>query len=357
MWESIRFSDKYYDDIVNMSIENFGTENDICHKNFLNYQYFDNPAGKAIIELAVDPKKKVLAGQYVITPAKFRCFGRNVNSVLSLNTLTRKAYRGQKIFVGLAEKAYSRASDEGFSFCYGAPNGNSYHGFVTKLKFDSITQFPLYMRPINLSKTVLEKTNKKWLATLSRPFGVFFPNNSAGNKAGYKIEVLSKSNIGLMDEFWDRVKDKYPVMGVRDSEYLGYRYLNVPRRTYYPYVVIKDDKVVAFAVGRIREVAGITTGMLADFLFINGNENEACSVVREVVYVMKKAGANLAGCIMLEHTDEAKLLKKVGFIRCPQKILPQATPLILRVFDDSIDKVKISDIKNWFFTTGDYDVV
>jgi hypothetical protein len=306
-----------------------------------------------LIEFAVDPDNGALAGQYVVNPARFRCFGKDVKCVTSLNTLTRKAYRGQKIFVKLAEMVYQRAAGEGYEFVYGAPNQNSHHGFIARLNFEDITEFPLYMRPLVPSEMVKEYTGNAVLSTISRPVNAFFKFN---HKNTTTIVKLNESNVSLMDTFWDAIQDRYPVMGIRNAEYIRWRYLEVPRRTYYPYVSVVDNKIVAFAVGRIREVSKFNAGMIADFLYLDGYEKEAKDLINTVVTLMKRGGATLAGCIMLSHTKEAHLLEKNGFFKCPDKLLPQPTPLILRVLDQNMCE-KIKDINNWFFTTGDYDVV
>ncbi|MEG2021072.1 MAG: GNAT family N-acetyltransferase [Oscillospiraceae bacterium] len=355
MWKAVRYDDSYFDSIIDMSVENFGEENDICNKDFLKHQYFDNPVGSALIELAVDPNNGTLAGQYVVAPAKFRCFGKNILVVTSLNTLTRKAYRGQKIFVGLAEKTYARATQDGFAFCYGAPNQNSHHGFIAKLGFKDICEFPLYIRPLDTSKMVEQRMHNKLLTIAAKPFNLFFYGKGQNTKG---IAELTEDNIYLMDEFWNKVKDYYQIIGVRDAKYIHYRYMNVPRRIYYPYVAIEMGQVVAFAVGRIREMAHFNCGMIVDFLYVKGFEKQAGALIELLVKRMKDEGASLAGCIMLSHTKEAKELTKCGFFKCPDKLLPQPTPLILRVFENKLNgDDKVNDIKNWFFTTGDYDVV
>ncbi|RHC43828.1 MAG: GNAT family N-acetyltransferase [Oscillospiraceae bacterium] len=353
MWEPRTYDPSRFDDILEMSIENYGKENDICDPAFLKHQYFENPAGDALIELAVDPENGTLAGQYVVQPAKIRVFGKDEKCVISLNTLTRKAYRGQKIFVRLAERTYERAAREGYALVYGAPNKNSYPGFMKKLAFKDIHHFPLYARPLNLNHMVMERMNNSALAAIATPFQVFFPNKGASTE---NIVELTEQNVGLFDAFWDKIKDKYNIMGVRDSEYIRYRYMNVPRREYYPYAAIKDGQIVAYAVGRIREVAGFETGMIADFLFLRGYEKDAEQLVKNLVKRMKDEGASLAACVILANAEETKVLKKCGFYRIPDKILPQPTPLILRVLGDDSEE-KLSDINNWFFTTGDYDVV
>lgn len=354
MWEPRTYDSGRFDDIIEMSVENYGTENDICDPEFLRHQYFENPAGDALIELAVDPENDVLAGQYVVQPAKLRIFGKDCKCAISLNTLTREAYRGQKIFVNLAERTYARAADEGFELVYGAPNPNSYPGFIKKLDFKDIHHFPLYARPLNLKQMVKERNMGSFLAAIAAPFQAFFPN-SAKDSSG--IVELTEHNVCLIDSFWEKIKDKYNIMGIRDAEYIRYRYMNNPRRSYCPYAAVVNGEAVAIAVGRIREVAGFNTGMIADFLFVPGYEAEAKRLIKVLVKRMKEDGASLAACVILANAEETKLLKKCGFHHIPDKFLPQPTPLILRILNKEADEEKIADVNNWFFTTGDYDVV
>ncbi len=354
MWEPRTYDSSRFDDMIEMSLEYFGPDNDVCDVEFAKHQYFHNPSGDALIELAVDPENDVLAGQYVVQPQRFRCFGKETLCVLSFNTLTREAYRGQKIFIKLAERTYSRAADDGYAFVYGCPNQNSYPGFMKKLSFMDIHHFPLYARPLNLNHMVKERKMSGVVATIAALFQVFFPNNA---KDIVGIVELTEKNVSLMNDFWNQIKDKYPIMGVRDAEYIKYRYLNVPRRVYYPYVAVVNGQVVAFAVGRIREVAGFETGMIADFLFVPGYETEAKKLIKVLVKRMKDEGASLAACVILAHAEETKVLRRCGFYHVPDKVLPQPTPLIFRLLDKNKDEAKLSDINNWFFTTGDYDVV
>ena len=97
--------------------------------------------------------------------------------------------------------------------------------------------------------------------------------------------------------------------------------------------------------------------MIADFLYVKGYEEQAKALIKTVVRRMKDEGASLAGSIILSHTKEAKMLTHCGFFKCPRRLMPQPTPLILRVFDAEMKNSEIRDINNWFFTTGDYDVV
>lgn len=353
MWEVKHYTDLYLDEMIEMTIEYYGKDNDISNKDFIIHEYFANPIGDAIIELAYDEEHMTIAGQYVITPQLFKVGNDNVRAVESLNTLTKEAYRGQGIFTKLAKSSYEVAKNNNYGFCYGAPNPNSFPGFIKKLEFIKLLDMPLYVKPLKPSKIVSEKTNK-FLGFLCGVFNIFTLQK---NIKDVDIVELTPNNVNLMDAFWEDVKDKYHIIGVRDSKYISYRYLNVPVRKYYPYIYVVNEKPVAFCVGRIRTVSDMTTGMLADLLFLDGYKKEAIKLVKFLTKKMKTLGAGLSGCIMLDHCNETSVLKKTGFMKCPKKMLPQPTPLIVRVFDDELKKKGVFETKNWFFTTGDYDVV
>ena len=356
MWVHKAYTPEYMDQILEMTQEHYGSENDISNLEFLQHQYFGNYAGDALIDLAVDPEDGKLAGQYVVWPIRFSVFEKPSQAVISLNTLTREKYRGQGIFTKLAEGVYQRAADTGYAFCCGMPNPNSYPGFMKKLSFRELGKMPLLLRPLKPSQMIQEFMHSSALGVVTRPVDLFFHIKCKSDK---RIDVvsISKENVDLMDSFWEKVKCKYPVMSIRDKVFIRYRYLDMPRRTYFPYLAMQDGEPVCFAVGRIMEVAGMQCAMLADFMFVDGYETAAEKLLNQLLSEMKKQGAGLSGCLMLDHTQEYEFLKKHEFFRCPRKLEPQPFPLILRAFDKNLEEKGIYNAKNWFFTMGDYDVI
>lgn len=357
MWKHMQYSSDYLSEILKMTREEYGPENDISNLDFLEHQYFENPAGDAVIDLAVDTQSGALAGQYLVCPMRFRVGGETVACVNSLNTLTGKAYRGQGIFVGLAESTYQRGMEMGYKFCYGAPNPNSYPGFMKKLSFVDLGRVPLMLRPLHPSQMVREFLHSRGLGILAKPADPFFRVKVSAGGNAVEIQKVTHENLALMDHFWENVNGKYPVMNIRDSVFVRFRYLDMPRRSYFPYVAIQDSRPVCFAVGRIMEVAGMQCAMLADFLFEAGREPAAETLLRKLLGDMQERGAGIAGCLMLEHTSESHVLKKLGFFKCPKKLEPQPFPLILRLFDKTMKETEILQLRNWFFAMGDYDVI
>lgn len=345
MWNIVNYEDEKRDEMIEMTIEHYGLENDISNETFVEHQYFKNPEGNAYIKIAYDFEKERMAGQYMVIPRYFKVNGESVKSVLSLNTLTRGEYRGQGIFTKLADSVYEEAGNEGGKFCYGMPNQNSFPGFVKKLQFVHLGDIPLYLNILNPLTIFMNKLriyrNKD--------------NNQFSDRIEDRIIEINQDNVELLSSFFYEVRNKYTVMGIRDCKYFLWRYINIPRRKYKIFAYFDDDEVYAYAVTRITEVANMNCGMIVDFIYLRGKEKEAICLVKTILKYFKKSKVGLAGCLMLNHTDEANILRKGGFFICPKYLLPQPFPLIVRMFDRANEEVL--DLNNWFFTMGDYDAV
>lgn len=349
MWEKINYSNEFLDEMLEMTVENYGKEEHISNHDFIRHEYFDNPSGKPFISLAYDPENQKLAGQYVVISQRMSIMGEVFPAILSLNTLTRAAYRGQKVFVSLAENVYRDAADEGIYFCYGAPNQNSHHGFIAKLQFHDIGIMPLWLKVVNAPQLLIEKLRGEKHANdvQERSFPIKEQN----------IVEINSDNIYLMQDFWEETHAKYPVMVVRDEQFLKWRYLEMPLRKYSIHAWIEEKKVQGYIITRITEVAGMRCGMIVDILFSKGRTDVGNRLIKFTASMFKDKRVSLMGCLMQKHFEEAKCLKKNGFFRCPKFLEPQPFPIIFRKFASHQKDDIVENFDNWYFTMGDYDVI
>lgn len=105
--------------------------------NYLEWLYCKNPNGQAIGFDAWEGDE--LAAHYVLIPVDTYILGVKVRTLLSLNTATNPKYQGRGLFVSLAERTYSAASEMGFGAVYGIANANSTPGFIRKLGFQFVS--------------------------------------------------------------------------------------------------------------------------------------------------------------------------------------------------------------------------
>lgn len=332
----------------------YGKEDDTANQAYLEYEYWENPLGPAVARVAWNAERREAAGTYALIPVPVKIGARTERCLLSVNSLTSERYRGQGVYTAMITEAYQAGSQAGYSFVYGMPNQNSYPVHRKRGLFQSLGAVPLYLRPLRPSGMVRSYLKSGLLAGLSRPFDGFFRPASG---AGTLFARLTNKNLEIADQFWQSVKGKYPVMLVRDGARLAYRFLNIPRREYECWYAFSGNKPVALAIGRRMEVAGISCAMLADFLFLDGYETQARALVRKALAILREEGADMAGCLMLPWTAEAALLRKMGFFKCPKAMEPQPFLFCVHRFHDARECGPVMDLKNWFFTMGDYDVV
>lgn len=351
-WKVSEYEDNDLNGMISITKENYG-DIEISNEDFLDWQYFNNPAGNALIKLAKSKSNEVV-GQYIIIPMKFKVDKDVINSTLSLNTLTRKDYRGKGIFTGLANDIYSQCQEEGIEFTYGFPNPNSYPGFIKKLGFTDLGEIPLMLFPLNIENLVLKKFNIKWLSKIS---GVFQKLFNISSKKTSEIELKHiNNNFEDFNDFWENIKDKYKVIGIRNSEYISWRYNNVPLRNYKVIGAYRNKRLSGYIVLRNTNIEQFKCGMIVDFIIKEGDKESGISLLSEACKIFNNDNMELVGCLMNNSTEEYKLLKNCSFYRCPKFLEPQPFKVIYRNHLNKENK-DLNDINDWFLTMGDYDVI
>lgn len=363
MWKAVQYLPDLLPEISDMTREFYG-DSAISNLEFLKWQYQTNPAGPAMIKLARNIETELLAGQYVVIPMRFKVYGETIKAVLSLNTLTRPIYSGQGIFTELAKTIYQECSEQGIDFCYGFPNPNSYPGFTKKLEFTDIGSVPLLLRPLN-TKALLKRKFSSLIVSLALPLHLFYKVKNLSYDQ-YEVYSLTALDLTEINTFWAKVQDKYPIIGVRDADYINWRYFEIPYRDYQIYGIRhrSSTELLGYIVGRCTEVATISTGMIVDFLVEPNQPVVGSYLVNRLLRFFENNNIDLAGSLMMPHTEESQILKANGFFTCPKSLEPQPFPIIFR----RLSPVKTRKFRRespdsflrfnqWFLTMGDYDVI
>ena len=364
MWKAVKYLPENLLETIEMTKEYYG-DSWISDPGFLKWQYEDNPAGPAVIQLARDGETDQVAGQNVVIPMRFKTADKQMNGTLCLNILTRKAYYGQGIFTGLAKPVYQDCAEQGLEFCYAFPNPNSYPGFMRKLGFTDLGSVPLLLHPLN-PKALVQKKFGSLLAPLALPFHLFFKVKDRSDDR-YEVYPLTAFNLSEMNVFWTKIQHKYPIMGIRDADYLRWRYFDIPLRDYQIYGVRQKNSatLLGYIVGRCTEVDTMSSGMIVDFLVDPSHPTAGSALVNRILRFFVDNNMDLAGSLMMPHTEESRILKANGFFTCPKFLEPQPfrvvylkfSPLEERKSEKEGDNDPFLQLNHWFLTMGDYDVI
>lgn len=158
---------------------------------FLNWQYFENPAGDVIGFDAFFGEE--LAAHYVTIPVIYQRENRIAKGLLSLNTATGKAHQGKGLFLKLAKATYDEASRKGFEFIIGVANQNSTHGFVNKLGFKLINKLEVKVYMGSIKEKII--TNQTFHAIHDKAFMQWRLNNPKGNYYYSQKAIYSATHL------------------------------------------------------------------------------------------------------------------------------------------------------------------
>jgi hypothetical protein len=338
----------------------YGEEAEIANPEFINWQYRKNPAGEAKISLAVSKETKEIVGSYSILPIEVNLGAKEKNVAgLSLNTLTRKDFRGKKIFTTLAEINIQELFSQNYSLIYGFPNPNSYPGFLKYLKFNDIQQFPLLYKYNNLG-SILQKKKGLPFTGLMNFFGNFFTGRikSPPNSNDFLIQEVTSFDVRF-DDFWEKNKNQFPNLVQKNCEYLNWRYCENPVKDYQIFCLSKknDSRILGFVVCRVDQIEGLKIGLIGEIL-VENMENEYIQMLlvqAEQYFIGQDVDAY--GGILSPNTRYYNSFLSCGFKVFPKKYLSQPFAMIVRVNTDlEKQEKKLLDSQNWFITLGDYDI-
>ena len=330
-------------------IKNTYGKSEATDRKYFNWQYNENPQGKAVVVLCFDDEKNLIIGNEAIIASDLNIDNVGVKASISLNSAIHTEYRRKGIFSKLVSELPDLAMKEGITSAYGVPNPNSHKAFL-KLGWKEITQLPLLVRFLNPSNY------------FSNAMKIFFKPISFF----YRIKNLEKLGIEKyngdffeFDQLTSELSKRFKVTQNRNHKYLQWRYNDHPSRKYDIYIIRKESKIIGYIIVRDTKFKGKPIGVILDFVTDGKkkNEKEFVNLAKFVLLELQKKDAALTIATIPPFTLEYKILSKAGFFKAPDFWKPEPLPLIINIFDKNNKRLKsIEDYNNWFFTFGDYDV-
>ena len=343
--------------------------NDLSFSDYFNWKFIQCPHGRARIIVCKDKTKAgMIVGKTVGIPKEVKISTHTVTADLMTDILVHPEYRGRGIAPMLAKALYEDCKSEGHVFSYAVANQQSLYFHTKRLKTKIIGEIPLLIRLIDprgfnkrlkrlpFANTILTIVQKAIQLTSWRRKTRMKPGD-----LGIRIQEITNFDDSF-NLFWATVKNKRPVMVTRSTEYLQWRFGDVPHRAYRKWVVIEkgSGQIRGYMVVRIMEVNAIKCGMIADLLIEDTDRGLEAGkfLISEAVKYFRNERVALSGCLMLPGTVEFDLLRMCGHFVCPRRFQPQPFPVIQESQADDLSLQEYyGNLNNWFFTMGDFDVV
>ena len=360
-WKLRLFQDQDMDELVNLCQLQVGKAAAVTAE-YITWQREHNPAGQAQLGIAKERSTDKILGLVWFMPFNIQIERQSILGSQSLYALVHPDFRGQGIFTGLVPFCLDNLSQAGIHFSYGLPNPKSFTPFVKRLGWTHIGEARLWVRPLNIHRIFTRRYGQgliyKCLGTIGQPAGKLLPHPKPIETNQITIEKMHP-NDQLLEDFWQRICGKYPIMLRRDSTFLNWRYGLISGRNYTLLAAIHQGEIEAYIVLRDVIIQGLSCGNIVDFLVMSTKIGQLAGevLVYEAIRIFEGQDLDLVGCMMLPSAEEVKILRRQGLILCPTWLQPQPIPIILKADKDYPYWNQLSDINNWFLTMGDHDAV
>jgi GNAT superfamily N-acetyltransferase len=290
---------------------------------YWRWRHARNPFGESIIKLVFADGK--LIGHYAVTPVDIMVDNVPLRAVLSLHTLTHPAFQRQGIFTFLAEEVYKKCQSEGFSFVYGFPNENSYHGFTNRLRWTGFGKMSSLEKKLDAKDGATPKARK--INEIDR-----FDD---------RVNVL-----------WDKVKAGYRVIVPRTNDYLNWRFVEHPIISYPMYTITSgNSELLGYMVLKTYQDGDLMRGHIVDMLSLDDEHTVRSLIDSAHDYFIEKGIGNLS-CWMPERCFCSRILKEEGFVNKEFDV-----NFGVRVFEKADRSMRdIEQLGNWHLTMSDVDI-
>ena len=333
--------------ILDLTKKTYGDDAEILNSSYFNWQYRNNPTGKAVVLLAHDElNNNLLVGTNTIIPVSLLVDQEKILSSLACNVQVHPDYQKKGIFSKLLSSMHSIAKMKEISSLFAIPNENSFHAFINDGSSE-IIQLPLLARPIKFSRYFNSPINK---------FLKIFDGHWKVKTSSLSVEEFN-GNFQSFEKLIEKISKRVSIIQNRNEEYLKWRYLDHPTRQYQIYVLKQNDELVGYIIVKIHILNNKKIGVILDYIVDpNTNENFLKELIEKALDYFWNNGASVS--IVTSHSGllENKLLKQKGFFQIPSFLKPESLHFIVRLFDSDQKLKKLEKFDNWFFSLGDYDV-
>lgn len=316
----------------------------------IDWQFLKTPVDKKFVSICIDQTNEKTAAIYAVFPIKFKISETTYLATQSLDTITDINYRGKGLFIKLAKDVYQKAKDDAAALVYGFPNGNSIHGFKTKLGWEVLDPVPFLIKPLKTSYFTNKVAMLKWLPNINL--------SVSGYSISKKISISEANSFPeTVNNLWEVFSKNISVALHRDKQYLDWRYINKPFEDYkIAHCYDQNNNHLGYIVYTTKGKHGGKIAYIMELIYNLDNPQVGKKLLQFAINTIKKEKADCILAWNFDHSPSNKVYKKSFFIKMPEKFRPIELHFGACIFNENL-KETIKNRKNWYLSYSDSDTV
>jgi len=318
-------------------------------EKFWRWEFQEGPDGKGWIYI-VEDKNKII-GHFADIPRRFSVQGEVALGTLSCDLMVHPDYWRRGVFAAMGRYGIQRVMKENGLFLTAYPiRSETIHG-LKKIGWKEVVDLPVLVHPIRFSGILNRFFHFRLLSLSLGGAARVFYFLLFGSKKNREMEEIGIEEVtGLDDEFdlfWQKAISLFPIMGVRNRNYLTWRYLQHPTRSYTIYRAIENRETRGYIVLRKVELLEFNSAVIVDLLALD--ESTVSALVERGIQHSRQEGADLLGFMVPQGHPYHRILRRKGF-------LPSPKTFQFMVYPHSNRDLFLSPEK-WYVNWGDTDVI
>lgn len=315
------------------------------------WKYRNSPAGAGQIWVA-DHRGRIV-GHYAAIFMQIKVGNEILKASQALDLMTHPDYRRQGIITTLRRKMLDELDKQEVRIAIGFPRTAILPASIKRGWF-GISTMKTILKPLNWKNCVRSKIKNRLLSGfLAVGTTLVFDKILFRTSEAPVIDRLAVTQVTSFDErfdrLWAKVSGQYPIMVVRNKDYLNWRF-SAPGSHYWIFAAEKANEVLGYLVLCNRILRNVKESFIFDM--IAESEEVMHCLVSEAEKVCQRAGVDFIVCNFIADRTYHRVLRSNGFISLPFK---KGGYLIAYSNAIQISKAFLQDPKNWLVQIGDSD--
>ncbi len=303
-----------------------------------------------------------IVGQYTCLPFLLKCGEQIFRADQPVDNLVRTEFQAQGIQRGMFE-FYDQTvrPAEQMVVGFGFPNRQAYIIGKRSLGYKDLCSLPTLHRRLNWR--LAARRRAPWLPAAALEIIRFASawcyrsllSKSAPSAGSLRIERAERFDSGV-DRLWEKVRETYGILGVRNERYLNWRYVEKPGNRYHRLIALRGGETVGFAVLKVAPDGDVLVGYIVDLISLPEPEVED-ALVCAVLGALCADRVDFALCRFLKEDRVSRALCRYGFSERPDF---GPVPVVFKVSPYGVSRVDedaLKDISRWHLSMGDSDGV
>lgn len=311
-----------------------------------DWLYDNNPHGQAVTWLAVERTTGEPVGCTSIFPRRVMVNGLERIGGIGGDCIIEPRVRRQGLATALHAASFTEMRERGVDFMYGPPTPNNF-GALVKAGSHPVTNYKRSVRPLTSRgayRAAFSRVPTKGEAQLAHIPIMVFDRLTKSDASGFTVEEVRDFGIEF-DAMFERAGAGHKVVCVRNSEYLTWRYVDVPGRRQIPLAIRQNEELVGFlAMERAGESAAI-----AD-LFCAPDAKLMDAILQLAIEYSSAVGCSVLEFSTTQESSLARRLLRHGFIGREERGFQVA------VSNDDPQIEALTNAHSWHFTEADQDM-